>query len=175
MESDDFKIPSLEARKTIEISQKVSEWSTTHSSTFVRFAVTFICMLTSCLNSKQSMLIVNQESIWQRFHALRTSEDFTKKWDEFFASSVSERSFPSFTQYVSRKILHRIIEISYDIDCLENVEFQHISSLECEALRYVAGYVCRKIQDQVKASSDGKKEAILLCLSELQKETSVLS
>ena len=173
MESDDFKIPSLEARKTIEISQKVSEWSTTHSSTFVRFAVTFICMLTSCLNSKQSMLIVSQESIWQRFHALRTSEDFTKKWDEFFASSVSERSFPSFTQYVSRKILHRIIEISYDIDCLEHVEFQHISSLECEALRYVAGYVCRKIQDQVKASSDGKKEAILLCLSELQKEMSV--
>ena len=75
----------------------------------------------------------------------------------FFASSVSERSFPSFTQYVSRKILHRIIEISYDIDCLEHVEFQHISSLECEALRYVADYVCRKIQDQVKASSDGKK------------------
>ena len=37
----------------------------------------------------------------------------------------------------------------------------------------MAGYVCRKIQDQVKASSDGKKEAILLCLSELQKETSV--
>ena len=118
------------------------------------------------------MLIVSQESIWQRFHALRTSEDFTKKWDEFFAPSVSERSFPSFTQYVSRKILHRIIEISYDIDCLEHVEFQHISSLECEALRYVAGYVCRKIQE-VKASSDGKKEAILLCLSELQKEMSV--
>ena len=69
--------------------------------------------------------------------------------------------------------LDRIIEISYDIDCLEHVEFQHISSLECEALRYVAGYVCRKIQDQVKASSDGKKEAILLCLSELQKEMSV--
>ena len=114
------------------------------------------------------MLIVSQESIWQRFHALHTSEDFTKKWDEFLPLLFQNDHF----LHLLSMFLDRIIEISYDIDCLEHVELQHISSLECEALRYVAGYVCRKIQE-VKASSDGKKEAILLCLSELQKEMSV--
>ena len=122
------------------------EWSTTHSSTFTAWVCHFFRMLISFLNAKQNhLLVLSQDSIWLRFYALCISLAFTRKLDEFFASSVAAPSFPAFTHYVSRKILQYLVHSSYQINSLEHHDdYGDISLLECEALRYVAGYVSEK-------------------------------
>ena len=82
LDGADFKIPSMVAMKTVDVAHKIMEWSTTHSSTFPRFAIAFVCVLISCFNAKQKhLLVLSQDSIWQRFYTLCTSQNFTRKTD----------------------------------------------------------------------------------------------
>ena len=131
-------------------------------------------MLISCLKSKRLSLIKNQELIWIQFHDLRTSLKFQTKWEELFQAYVNKPAFPGFIQYATRRALQNLIKLAYQLDgsmCDTTDHPGQISSLECEALRYVARYVCRKIREQIKSSSSLKnKDMLLLLLSRLKED-----
>ena len=171
-ENEDFQIETFESRKCIAIADKILARCQTHI--FKRFAIVLFCMLISCLKSKRLSLIKNQELIWIQFHDLRTSLKFRTKWEELFQAFVNEPAFPGFIQYATRRALQNLIKLAYQLDgsmCDTTDHAGQISSLECEALRYVAGYVCRKIREQIKSSSSLKnKDMLLLLLSRLKED-----
>ena len=170
IDSDDFKISSSEAKKCIETASQVLAWSKHHSSAFTRFSTSLFCMLSACFNSKSHSLPIIQESIWERFHELRTSALFFRKWEEFLSSSVSEPAIPAFIQYVSRKVLEELMKQGFQfnhspLQSGESSTTTVISSIECDALKYVAGYVCRKVCTQIKSSTINGKDSMVQFLS----------
>lgn len=48
-----------------------------------------------------------------------------------------------------------------------NTELQPLTKEEENALRYVAGYICRKVKDKVESSKASGRDDMLLCLSSL--------
>ena len=44
---------------------------------------------------------------------------------------------------------------------------QHLTNIEENALRYIAGYICKKIQDQVVQFSHPHRQALLLFISDM--------
>ena len=117
-------------------------------------------------------LRLNKEKLWGLYHRMRTSEDFIKLWSDFMLSSVTVADpSPFFYQYVSTYVMKELIKKDHPVLS----EASHASAkyevsltpLEQNSLRYVCGYVCRKIRDRAEAKQSSFNAQLVLGLMEL--------
>ena len=76
---------------------------------------------------------------------------------------------PAFFQYVTHTLFKALIEMEYPVsDAQTETPHQILKSEEENALRYVAGYVCRKVRVNLEASNSiPNKDDMILCVMEL--------
>ena len=103
-------------------------------------------------------------------HRLRSAETFVHDWQVSFCFSVKMKAFPSFYQFVVHTVFKELIKMHYPVSCCEGNETELPSRpLTCEeqnALRYVAGYVIRKLRERIDSSSNPRKDEMVLLLME---------
>ena len=75
-----------------------------------------------------------------------------KKWKDFLAVSVVFEDTPAFSQYVTHKFFKLIIEEDFKVFASNSLHMCHLTPDDQSALRYVAGYVCRKVYNKVQNS-----------------------
>ena len=104
--------------------------------------------------------------MWGQFHQLRTSDSFIREWKDFLSKSVGSEAFPVFFQYATQKVFKEIVKKEFELSS----SHAH-SGNSCEltyddqcAIRYVAGYVCRKVRDKLESSSIIHKNDLILTL-----------
>ena len=96
---------------------------------------------------------------------LRTSKTFREDWSQFLLESVGHQASPAFFQYVTHTLFKALIEMEYPVsDAQTETPHQILKSEEENALRYVAGYVCRKVRVNLEASSIPNKDDMILCV-----------
>lgn len=138
-----YQLQSRKHLSTVLLAKKYED----HTSTFTRFFTSLIYMLTACFNSKSHSLPTMQESIWEKFHELCISEIFFRKWRKFLLSSVLKPAFPACTQYVCRKVLKELnkqrFQFNHGLQSGESPTATMMSSIEYDALKYVAEYVSK--------------------------------
>ena len=110
--------------------------------------------------------------MWGLYHQMRTSEKFRKAWSDFLRQSISTVSTPFFYLHVTDFIFKALIRIDFPVPVAINSESKQdsvasLTTLEQNALRYVAGYVCRKIRDRVDARNSPLKCDIRIAMIEL--------
>jgi hypothetical protein len=164
-----FKVPSTEARGAVELAAKLVPWCKVEANkaSFAKFSQWLTSALQTCFKPSRS-LRVRKEKMWQEFHELRTSHPFLQEWDKFLKMSVCGDPLPTLFQFVTNSVFKKLIKNKYAAS--GTVEDQEHSSLTWEeenALRYVAGYVCRKVQGNIKKSSLEEKEDIMFLIMEL--------
>ena len=175
LSSNDFKISSPEARKAVEIAAKVISCTSKEVDEFTMFSKRLVEMLMLCFRTTKRSFISKQEAMWESFHKLRTSAKFKKEWQDFFNSSIGQPTVcPTFVQYVTNQVFLDLVKNHHQIpEATFNDESSNpITSEESQALRYVAGYICRKIQHKIDTSpsfSQGNKKDMVLFLSELKR------
>ena len=108
-----------------------------------------------------------REKMWNSFHTLRVSNPFQKLWHDFLDLSHLEEH-PLFYQNVTDRIFQDIITREFasttsgDEPAVATITYE-----EENALRYVAGYVCRRVKENVEKLRHPFKEALLLCMMDL--------
>jgi len=81
---------------------------------------------------------------------------------------ASQVASPSFYQYVSNVAFKELIKIHYPLNqAEEDIDTTPMTREEENALRFVAGHVCRKVQKQLQSSSVANKEEIILFIMDL--------
>lgn len=70
-------------------------------------------------------------------------------------------------QRISNIIFEELIKRHFTIEQVEQPTVSAFTYEETNALRYVAGYVCRKLKKKIEASKHPSKGDLLLCLMEL--------
>ena len=98
---------------------------------------------------------------------LRISGLFKEEWNKFFLVSLSRPALPTVFQSISHRVFICLLEEEFKVE--EHKRFEGISCAitweEENALRYVSGYVCRKVQQKIGASNlKTKEEMIQLCV-----------
>ena len=166
MYSDHFKVPSPQAQKAVDIASSLVKWSTKEVDKFSAFSSSHILRLKASLKSTKRSFILRQETA---FHKFRSSDEFKKEWKDFLLSSVSEPShLPVLSQHVSKNIFQNLIENKYAISSnSEEGTLTNMSNEDLNALRYVAGYVCRKVKANIQSSKLAGKDDLVLFVSEL--------
>ena len=106
--------------------------------------------------------------MWGAYHRLRTADSFVCDWRVFLAESVQCKAFPAFYQYITHHIFKTLIKTAYPVRISVHDEppDRPLTSEEQNALRYVAGYVVRKLRIKFESESHPKKDELIFLLME---------
>ena len=162
----EYTSAALKTAMALEEWWKKSEESYQHLSTF---SPVLTVRLGACFASKWSTLQLKKENMWGAYHRLRTVDSFVCDWRVFLAESVQCKAFPAFYQYITQHIFKTLIKKAYLVRVSVHDESpdRPLTSEEQNALRYVAGYVVRKLRNKFESESPRNDEHFF-CLWSVQ-------
>ena len=129
-----------------------------------------VAEVVTCLTNGKK-LCAGREKMWTRYHKLRISGNFRMRWKTLFSSCqchivVHPVLYQRLTDTMFKKMLGRRITVirhaGEDVDPL--------TLNEENALRCVAGYVCKQVKSKLKRSSHSQilKEELISCMDTLR-------
>lgn len=170
----DFEVPSQVARDAVEIATQLLAW-TNESDANLKMFTAFFCDLATrfkrCFGRKGSMKL-REEAMWREYHSMRVKDSFREDWKKFLQESIGREASPTFFQYVTHELFKELVKARHELpqgeeEQAEEEQADNISLEDENALRYVSGYVCRKVQVQLKSSSLPNKDDMILFISDL--------
>jgi hypothetical protein len=170
LNDEGFSVPSSEAARAFKAASELISWYQEEANkiSFHKFSQWLHTNLEICFRPYQS-LSKRVERMWEEYHKLRTNKIFREEWDKFLEASVGEKQLPTLYQYVTHQIFKELIQNKYAIPetgCSAKT-LTPLTWEEENALRYVAGYVCRRVQESLKRSTRPDKEKMVLFMIHL--------
>ncbi len=166
---DDFQVPSESARQAVSTATQLLDWaaeSDEKMTMFVKFFSSLIVQFDECFLSRRSMK-TREEVMWREYHKLRVSDTFRQDWMEFMKKSIDQPASPAFFQFVTHRIFKELVKAKHQLAESVKDQASPITKDEENALRYVCGYVCRKVQAKIQSSSLPHKEDMVLFIADL--------
>lgn len=110
-----------------------------------------------------------REVMWGSFHTLRSSAEYKHLWHEFVAQIIETPPSAIFIQHVTSYIFNELIKRRRRHSKTQGEETGDVclTRLEENTLRYVAGYVCRKVRKDLGTSKKKNKDEMIFCILEL--------
>lgn len=104
--------------------------------------------------------------MWRAYHRLRTSITFANDWKTFLNTRIGLQAHPTFYQHVTATIFKELMKTEFPLPPPNAVEHPNspLTFEERNALRYVAGHVCRKIRTELEKSSICGKDEMIYCI-----------
>ena len=128
---------------------------------FCQFSNSLLTELQSCFKPSKSIQAA-REHLCTKYHGLRTSANFHSSWKFLLEHSIHTTPGPLFYQQVTHNILANMInQPSSAIHPRWTVARRHLTNIEENVLRYVAGYICHKIISQLMKSTHQHKLQLL--------------
>ena len=145
-----FQVESLQATTALKTASSLLEWCREPDNREIleSFSHVLVVRLKSCFASKHTTTQLRKERMWGAYHQLRTAKTFVNDWRTFLADSVHQKAFPVFFQFVTQTIFKWLMKVQYplaDRTATETPE-RPLTYQEQNALRYVAGYIVRKLR-----------------------------
>ncbi len=170
-----FTLPSPHASDGQQAAAKALEWcrDPDNHTTVVSFAGDLTSSLTGCMQHKCGSQKEMREKMWGRYHQLRTTEDFSRRWKHFLLQATGAPVSPIVFQYLTDKIFRRLICDHFPTPVEKqagSTSQQRLSYEEQNAMRYAAGYIPRALRKRLERSSHPLKEELVLCLLDLTED-----
>ena len=164
-DDESFSVPSPANVKAVETSFALTTWfdSPVRQAELNRFSLVLCTRLRACFASKHTSHQLKKEKLWRSFHRLRTATTFRNDWRIFIESSVGQQAHPAFYQHVTMFIFKKMIEVEFPLPPTDTIEHpdRPLTFEEKNALRFVAGYVCRKVRTSLERSFIIGKDAMI--------------
>ena len=144
----DQGLQSPQALAALSTASKLLEWAddSSNQADLKTFSKKLVEALKKCVPDKKSR--TQREKMWSNFHTLRVSHPFQELWHNFLDLCCLVKH-PIFFQRVSDLMFQEIIAREFVVTAhKDKPAIAPITYEEGNALRYVAGYVCRKIKEK---------------------------
>ncbi len=86
------------------------------------------------------------------WHKYTTCECPQALWKAFVSDSVGVDMHPMFYQYITDQIFETVLKVTFKASSKQALDVEAVSYEEANALRYVVGYICHKVQKNIEAS-----------------------
>ena len=164
-EDDGFKVPSSDATMAIKIARGVSTFSRNNEEFVHSFSERLLMYMDKCFTKKGSMHL-KREKMWKEYHEMRISLEFKRQWETFLVKA-GEAALPAFYQFVSHEFFKQVVKCKFQFEQKESCRSTRMSMENQNALRYVAGHVCRKVQHQISKSNATDRDDMILFIIDL--------
>ena len=115
---------------------------------------------------------LGRDKLWESYYYIRTTETFTNRWTVFLCKANSPCGTPVLYQHLTDLLFKGLLRYSYSVANDTSKQPSPLTNNEANALRYVAGYVCRHLRKKIEASAHPLKEEMVLCLMSMVKDKS---
>ena len=108
--------------------------------------------------------------MWGSYHQLRSSTASNNLWVTFVQQAIRKTTSPFFYQHVTHYVFKLLMKKKFvllESKSISDATSPHLTRIEENTLRYVAGYVCRKVKRQLECSKHDNKDNMILYLMEL--------
>ena len=172
---ESFNIAVEPAATALKAAKNVLQWASQeeNKSAFSAFEKTLVTELNTCLPKVCKGVLafrVQRVELWRSFHNLRTSEHFKKAWCEFLSQTRSD-PVPTLYQEVSDLVFEELLISAHPLEADNKPkEITQVSYEDANVIRYIAGYVCRKVNDKIETLSCSEKPNLKKCLTGLLEE-----
>ena len=171
-----FHIPVEPAATALGIAKSVLEWVSKeeNQSIFAEFERNVMTELHPCLGDcpkDMRSFRTKRIELCRSYHLLRVSERFTTSWRDFLMK-VGCAAVPSFYQEVTDLLFEDMLKSTYPLptDDTHSVA-EDINYEDANVVRYVAGYVYRKVSAKIaKTPKTPNQLQLEKCLKELLQE-----
>ena len=165
-----FRINSSNAREVLRSAENMLEWVSDKDNQVqvAKFCEELQGRLQVSLPESKG----EREQMWATYHRARVSTFFRQFWADFLKTVGVEPS-PLLYQYLTDTIFQEMMSMSCAVstdDGPESDTHQSPTYEECNALRYIAGYVCSKVQKKIEDSKHPHRDDLLLCLMDIRDE-----
>ena len=165
-----FQIQTPTTIKTRKSAQEFLKWCCLgHSASKIdTFTRKLIESLQKVIDNAKKAFKCNKEKIWKQFYLLRSSKEFAERWRQFLPNTTPPVK-PVLYQHLTDLIFKSLINNHFKIVYLDQ-EPAEMNANERNILRYIAGYICRKLRTKIERENHELKEEMVLCLMELVKD-----
>ena len=167
-----FNIPSPLATEAVGCAEKLLEWisQSENESSANKFSSQLLTDLKSCFHASKSVR-VQREMMWQNYYKLRSSNEYVDAWKNFLHEAIKVKASPIFFQFVTDKLMEKLIKDHFTLVPSVHITIPaSLDYLDKNAIRYTAGSVIRSLQKKVDRSLHPLKEAIKLCLVDIEED-----
>lgn len=140
---------SPRGKKTMDLLQYLEQ---PEHGQLVDISIYLIEKISSCITVSQHRMPSSAEgNMWSTFHQLRSSDEMQKMWSRFIARSIPPHVNVEESQLVLQLLLDRILKKLLENQAKATKKYESsdhvrpLTSLECNAVRYMAGYVSIKL------------------------------
>lgn len=170
LEDSSFEIKSQVAAEARKVAVDLLTWCSNDANVdkCYAFTTTLLKDLNQPILSCKKQFF-NREKLWRKYFLLRSSEKFITQWVTFLKLadlSPTPILYQHLTDILFRKLLHNHCMISTHSGPLSSV----ITQREGNAIRYAAGFVCKRLQKKIERSKLDNKEEMVACLMALIKD-----
>lgn len=138
-----------------------------YTEKFTIFATKLVANLRTCFVNQQTGK-QEMEAMWGSYHQLRSSSTFRELWGTFVQESIGRAPTPTFYQHITHNIFKVLVKRRFQLVESESTDTSGpMTHIEENTLRYVAGYVCRKVNTKLAASKHPNKDDMILSIHEL--------
>ena len=162
-----FKFETQAAKTAYQLASVVLQSRDVHQDRIIRFANALEETLKTCFITTHRTKELKQEKMWGQYHHLRTSEKFLSDWKTFLSEVTEIVPSAAFIQHVTHEVFKQMMQVQFPPTTGASKTLPLLTDIEVNALRYVAGYVCRTLHDRLKTSSVEGKEVLVLYLSDM--------
>ncbi len=165
---DGFKVKSARATIALETASNLLAWckADQNKRELNVFSEWLVSSLRRCFSSNRKSFVLRAEKMWEMFHALRTDTEFRNKWDTFCKRAIKQKATATVFQYITTRVFRDIIKSKFELEKDDAHSHSRMTLDEENALRYVSGYVCRKVQKKIEKSSHNNKDEMALLMIE---------
>ena len=111
-----------------------------------QFADWIYAKLSSIIDEICSGQNINDNHLWQKFHSLRSSVDFSDKWKSFLTKGDLE-PYPMLYQHVTQELFETIVGKKLEIrETARTDSTVNLTAEEENVVRYIGGYVIRMLK-----------------------------
>ena len=162
-----FKLENEAAKTAYQLACVILESKDAYQESIIRFTNAFEEKLKTCFITTHKTKKLKQEKMWGQYHQLRTSQQFLSDWKNFLSEITEIVPSAAFIQHVTHEVFKQIIKVQFPPTTAASKTLPPLTDIEVNALRYVAGYVCRTLYNHLKTSSVEGKEVLVLYLSNM--------
>ena len=162
-----FKFETQAAKTAYRLASVFVQSKDVHQHRIIRFANILEEKLKTCFITTHRTQKLKQEKMWGQYHQLRTSKQFILDWKLLLSEITEIEPCAAFIQYVTHEVFKQMMKVQFPPTTPTSKTLPLLTDIEVNALRYVAGYVCRTLHDRLKTSSVEGKEVLVLYLSDM--------
>ena len=170
LEDDTFKIKSEVAAEARKVAVDLLAWCLDQANVDKchLFASTLLKKLRQPIVSCKKQYF-NREKLWRKYFLLRSSQKFTTEWVTFLKLADLTPT-PILYQHLTDILFRKLLYDQCTTTSQSTSSSSAITEREANAIRYAAGYVCKKLQKKIEMSKHKYKEEMVLCLMDLTKD-----